>query len=338
MLMVIAGAGASYDSSAEYPLHTHSDRRPPLANQLFEKTGLRAHVRGLYKQMDALIPMLLAHDNRTVEETLQQIQQESTTNPARAVQLAAVQCYLHTLFQLTSAEWLRQTSEITNYLSLFDRIAHYKQHATEPVCVVTFNYDLLIENALGRQFGMTFDAIGKYIDYKEVKLFKLHGSANWVRCLSLMPHSVSMAASKGQPAVLQEMIKHVASLSFSDVYGVEGQVVGAAFPAIAIPVVKKDRFECPLDHVGTLESMIPKVRKIIAVGWRGSELHFLNMLAKGLANVVPGVQAVVVAANPSEAEQTAQQLRGLGFGIRIECFGGFSACIRDGKFDELLAF
>jgi hypothetical protein len=337
MLMVIAGAGASFDSSAEYPPGSYSEIRPPLANQLFEKTGVRAQVRGLYRQMDALIPLLLAHRERTLEGTLQQLQEESATNPTRAVQLAAVQCYLHTLFQRISATWLGQTNEITNYLSLFDRIAHYKQHESEPVCVVTFNYDLLIENALHRQFGMAFDVISDYMSHREVKLFKLHGSANWVRCISSMPSSVS-AVGTNNPAVIEQMIKCAASLTFSDVYNVEGQVSGPAFPAIAIPVVKKDRFECPLDHVGTLESMIPKVRKIIAIGWRGSEIHFLNMLAKGLANVVSGVQAVVVAASPSEAEQTAQQLRSLGFGISIECFGGFSICVRDGKFDQLLAF
>jgi hypothetical protein len=97
MLMVIAGAGASFDSSAEYPTNTHAEIRPPLANQLFQKMGLRGQVRGLYTQMDALILMLLAHEQRSLEETLQRFQEESATNPARAVQLAAVQCYLWAL-------------------------------------------------------------------------------------------------------------------------------------------------------------------------------------------------------------------------------------------------
>jgi hypothetical protein len=337
MLMVIAGAGASFDSSAEYPTNTHPEIRPPLANQLFEKIGVRAEVRALYKQMDALIPLLLSHHERTLEETLQQVQAEAATNPIRAVQLAAVRCYLHTLFQRISEKWLGQTSEITNYLSLFDRIAHYKQHVTEPVCVVTFNYDLLIENALQRQFGTAFDVISDYVSHREVKLFKLHGSANWVRCISSMPQSVGFVASKGPTAVLQRMIECAGSLSFSDSYNVEGQVSGPAFPAIAIPVVKKESFECPGDHVGTLESMIPKVTKIIAIGWRGSEQRFLNMLATGLSSGLRGVQALVVAGSPNEAVQTAEKLRGLGFGIKSECLEGFSTCIRDSKFDQLLS-
>jgi SIR2-like domain len=337
MLMVIAGAGASFDSSPEYPTNTFPDIRPPLANQLFEKIGLRAEVRALYKQMDPLIPLLLTHHERTLEETLQQFQVESASNPVRAIQLAAVKCYLHTLFQRISATWLGQTSEITNYLSLFDRIAHYKQHATEPVCVVTFNYDLLIENALHRQFGAAFDSISDYVSHREAKLFKLHGSANWVRCISSMPQSVDATASKGPSATLQQMITCAASLNFSDQYNVEGQVFGPTFPAIAIPVVKKESFECPADHVGTLESMIPKVRKIIAIGWRGSEQRFLDMLAKGLSNTLQGVQALVVAGTAPEAMQTAEQLRGLGFGIKTECLAGFSTCIRDRKFDRLLS-
>jgi hypothetical protein len=42
-------------------------------------------------------------------------------------------------------------------------------------------------------------------------------------------------------------------------------------------------FECPTDHIGTLESYIPRVSKIITIGWRRAEQHFLKLLAKHLA-------------------------------------------------------
>src|SRR5207247_9482051 len=51
------------------------------------------------------------------------------------------------------------------------------------------------------------------------------------------------------------------------------------FPAIAIPTVSKATFECPIDHLNALQTVLPQVTKIITIGWRIKEEHFLNLLS-----------------------------------------------------------
>jgi hypothetical protein len=64
----------------------------------------------------------------------------------------------------------------TNYRALLGQIRHHR-NSSEPVCLVTFNYDTLIESALAH-YEMQFAVPDDYISGTEFKLFKLHGSAN----------------------------------------------------------------------------------------------------------------------------------------------------------------
>jgi hypothetical protein len=54
------------------------------------------------------------------------------------------------------------------------------------------------------------------------------------------------------------------------------------YPALAIPVIQKDdtSFACPSHHLNTLKSVIPRVRKLLVIGWRGQEEHFLSLWEK----------------------------------------------------------
>jgi hypothetical protein len=105
------------------------------------------------------------------------------------------------------------------------------------------------------------------------------------------------------------------------------------FPAIAIPVSEKRAFECPQDHVALLQRLIPKVRKILTVGWRGTEDHFLGLLR----NHGP-VTVVAVGESPDDAEQTIGRLRAVAMGITAhEPHAGFSATIGDRKLDRFLS-
>ena len=72
------------------------------------------------------------------------------------------------------------------------------------------------------------------------------------------------------------------------------------FPAIAIPVETKLGFECPSEHLECLREHLGKVTKILIVGWRATERHFLDLLNGSGIGKIP-VQ--VVAANKPEAEE-----------------------------------
>lgn len=66
------------------------------------------------------------------------------------------------------------------------------------------------------------------------------------------------------------------------------------FPAIALPVEKKRSFECPSDMLEELANLLPQITKILVIGWRGTEEHFLAMLGNRLTGLKPGVHIYIV--------------------------------------------
>jgi len=76
------------------------------------------------------------------------------------------------------------------------------------------------------------------------------------------------------------------------------------FPAIAIPVEKKDQFACPQIVVEQLGQVLRDVSKILVVGWRATERHFLNLLGNKLTGLRPAVQLYLVAGATADAGET----------------------------------
>ena len=106
------------------------------------------------------------------------------------------------------------------------------------------------------------------------------------------------------------------------------------FPAIAIPVESKNSFECPPAHIEALGELIPKTRKILTIGWRSTEAHFLSLLAERLPQ---GVDVFVVSGDVNKAEETIQHLRTAGVTGK---FGagrtGFTEMVVTREIDEFL--
>jgi len=297
--------------------------------------------RSEFPQLNQLIPELNPRPGRSIEDEFHRLEAEAKKNPLRHQQLAAVRYYLQHIFRVLTKGWIKEVGGVTNYQALLGRIAHYEGENREPVLIVTFNYDTLIELALTSEFRMTFEVIDEYICDSRFKLFKLHGSENWGRYLNVAPRGYSARINKNPWAFRTEMIEQAASLSITDTFMVAG--TGAPFngpplyPAVAVPVREKALFECPPSHVGLLASLIPKVTKIITIGWRGSEGHFLRLLTQGLFGTTRGVDVVTVGSSPEEAEKTLAQLQSQSIPIRPRgCFGGFSASVSDRRFDDIL--
>src|SRR6267143_6052981 len=146
MLMVVFGAGASHDSFSAYPAETGTqmDVRPPLANHLFD---LRfAYAIEQFPQCRPIISPL-RQPGVNVEQVLEKFQKQAEKDSERHTQLAAVRFYLQTTLWDCQQNWEQFTSGATNYTTLLDDIRHYR-HSNEKVCLVTFNYDTLLEQAL----------------------------------------------------------------------------------------------------------------------------------------------------------------------------------------------
>ena len=154
--LVIFGAGASFDSAQAYRLKivggvVQDDGlvwRPPLADGLFsDPHGAFGTFVKRYPKIRAVLPLLRERSNKSVEAVLESLQNEESEYAERHRQLAAVRFYLRDLLAECTSQWLDRTNGVTNYESLIDQIL--RRHRTnEDICLVTFNYDSLLEHAL----------------------------------------------------------------------------------------------------------------------------------------------------------------------------------------------
>jgi hypothetical protein len=304
MLMVIFGAGASFDSCPTYPPgyagaifggDTYNKHfRPPLANELFENRPIFADAIKSFPQCQPIVPRLRTLQGETLEAVLEDLQTKSKSYARGAQQLAAVRYYLRFVIRECERHWRELAGGVTNYKSLLNEIERGNT-SKQPVCLVTFNYDTLLEDSLS-DFGLPIEAMGDYTKkHPFYKLFKLHGSVNWAREVGVPTKAQNPGYVWG---VVNDLIERAAEIPITQRYVLTAEhppgVVGGTpvFPAIAIPVEKKSTFECPQEMLDELMALLPQVTEILVIGWRATEAHFLERMK---ANIRRGAQLYIVA-------------------------------------------
>lgn len=320
MLMVIFGAGASYDSCPTYPPRADvltSDglarlnrfNRLPLANELFENRPLFADTIERFPDCQPIVPRLRSLTNETLEAALEDLQTQSEAYVRGRRQLAAVGCYLHQVIAGSENGWRGVAKGVTNYKRLLDQIE--RTHPKEQVCLVTFNYDTLLEDAL-RQFDLPITSIDDYTKkHPFYRVFKLHGSTNWAREVETTAH---IEMGPNIDSIFAQLIEQLEEIRITDTYVFSpndpaGLVRSKpTFPAIAIPVERKHEFECPQHMLDQLVELLPKITKILVIGWRATEAHFLDLLNKHL-QWGRNPYVCIVSADQAEAEQTGARIR-----------------------------
>lgn len=335
MLLVILGAGASYDSAPSRHVrdlqYNHLQTRPPLANELFSDRHYFGEVLRKYPRCIDIVPRLRHLAGNSVETVLQGLQSEANRYPERLQQLASIRYYLQEILSVTATKWVNECQDVTNHRALLDDIRLCT--SGERVCFVTFNYDLLIEYAFAF-VGMPILKLSDFIAYNFM-LIKLHGSVNWGRTLSIrMPKEVL----RDRKLVAREAIRLFGySGVISDRYvmtdgknppsPIEDEAV---FPALAIPVQSKLEFECPKDHIAALKSFLPNVTKILVIGWRATEKPFLDLLKAGLGSKSP--QIMIANGNEKDCIATDEIMTQCGIGKHCQIHPeGFSDLILSNK-------
>jgi hypothetical protein len=342
-LLVIFGAGASFDSFSSIP-PTHPavgwdvEWRPPLAQQLFQN---RPHFREAisdYPKCRILVPKLEPAANTTVEQVLGRLLEESAGDEERFRQLASIRFYLRRIIWECGRHWLDLAKGVSNYKTLVDSIRHY---STGDVCFVTFNYDTMLEDAL-QTVGQSFRRIPDYVHCR-YKVIKLHGSVNWVRPVNTEDFD-NVVARQTDLEVAHEMIEKGTELEFTGELEIADGPISkkgdrALFPAIAIPTEAKKKFECPDEHVEYLKSFLRNVSRIAVIGWRAAEKEFLQLLCQQLETAP---QVVVAGSNMAGSKKIKDKLVSAGIkGIGkdheniILADGGFSGFVRVGADDFL---
>ncbi len=330
MLMVIFGAGASFDSCPTYrPFQRGPDGaplfgpevegcRPPLAKDVFDNREMFVDTLEDFYQCKTIVGRLrhpaVLSGAVSIEKCLGVIREEAKTYPRGAQELAAVRCYLQRAIWRCEERWRYVTKGITNQLALLREIER-NSAPDESVCLVTFNYDRLLEDALGLLGSR--HAVDRMEDYASrdrlFRLFKVHGSVNWGLEFDGGPNFWPGEPFRGSYDSL--IVERTPPIHTPHIYvrsdpltlcSVDGRFV---FPAIAIPVEDKNEFQFPDSVFVALKELLPKVSRVVTIGWRASEAHFLGLLDGHLR---PGVRTFVVAGGRKDAEEVRTRiLRGM---------------------------
>src|ERR1035437_6504657 len=300
MLMIIFGAGASYDSVPALPPSISNRDRPPLADQLFETRPEFTEAMARFPKCQPIIPYLQA-TGTPVERELERLQTEAQGYPEGLQQLAAIRYYLHSMLWDLELRWNKVAQGVTNYKTLLDQIQRWQSHR-EPVCLATFNYDTMLESALP-SVGIKINTFGDYVgSERHFRLIKLHGSVNWAREIYDLPFPIP----DNNLAANNKIIDSIADLQISNHYRIVtsspmGKARGALYPALAIPFETKRSFECPEIHLSILRQCVKQVNKLLIIGWRGMEDHFLTLLHDHLSS---RISVMVVSGSADEAKHT----------------------------------
>jgi hypothetical protein len=191
VLTVIFGAGASHGSATlrqgkEMFDHAYEAGAPPLTSGLFANTLTKRKYREEYSSfLNELIPQIEAVDD--LEEFLQDMldQAEGQAHEDWLMkQLTALRFYLRDVLWDVSEGWLQACAHTTAYSGLLGQIEPWRQRTGATLNLITFNYDLILDDALVRRVGYANrqfdDSLNEYVRDEHYRLYKIHGSVNWL--------------------------------------------------------------------------------------------------------------------------------------------------------------
>jgi hypothetical protein len=324
MLLVIFGAGASYDSLPSRPLAEFPkvEARPPLADHLFDDRPLFLETLRRVPQCHPIVARLRHRPaGISLEAKLTELESDASNHSLRRTQLAGLRYYLQVLLFECCRQWHGQAVGVTNYLTLLD-VIESRRKKDDRVLLATFNYDTLIEEALSG-IGVRLADIGDYIKHPSYRLFKLHGSVNWARRLE-----GSMDTIRAAWAIAHDVMERIDDLTLTDDYRLISETPAGsvdkqpALPAIAIPLLNKQEYECPSAHVSALLQDLPQVDRVLIIGWAANDEMLLDTLVAKLT-LRPNV--TIVAGGAEQATQVQLKFRARNYrgGTRV-LEGGFT--------------
>lgn len=259
LLLVIYGAGASFDSCADVDISTKADRIP-MADDLFD-TQYAPYVRGR-APMRAVLPWLRhRQDGKNVEQVLEQLRGQAAEYPTRLRQLMAIRLYLAAMIRDVEDNWVKRTDAVSNYRTMVDELNRLLP--SEPIAFVTFNYDRMLERALESDTPRRLKRVTDFASPNErINVFKLHGSVSWFRQVELRG-----APFKGMDPQ-QGVLERAQDVEFLDSWAMDEQLPGmpnrtSFVPALAVPLESKQDYECPPSHIVELTRLLPQVSHIV---------------------------------------------------------------------------
>lgn len=350
MLLVIFGAGASFDSAPFMPPGKGPDDatawRPPLANELFaNRQGFRDAMSRFPQILPIAARLAQAGPQQPLERMLAALRDEAEYYHERHSQLVAVRYYLQFVIWECERHWLQAQTAVTNYLSLLDRIQRWRGGNTS-VVFGTFNYDRLFEYAASYYisgaktiYENAYGTLEAYTQHPHFPLIKLHGSLDWGYRVNT-PLAVVSESNGHVWQIAWDVTTRFPDLDVAhEVEKIterppQPQGGHAYVPALALPVDQKSEFVCPRAHLDFLVQHLPQVTSVLTIGWRGTESHFLQTLKNHLATEV---DLLTVCGEVSSGQQMLETLSAAGLnGSWHASNAGFSEFVVGPEVDSFL--
>lgn len=348
MFTAIFGAGASYDADPEQP---RKDLwRPPLTDEVIGARPSFAEALPLYPQTVPLVARLRnLPAGSSIEDQLEGLAAELDYEAGQQ-QVAALRFYLRYVTWYCGQAMLTRTRGVTNYATVLAILDAWLHRTKARACLLTFNYDPLLDDAVGRSLRVDLRTINAFVAGRPDLVYtKLHGSADWRQVVVGKPkHSWSINAAELIGAadklrltpefVIARVDARKKSPWAEDFMIRSGEhpniTKRITFPALALPLRSKTTFSCPTDHLEAVRRSLSETTKLLVVGWRAQEQHFL----KEWERVHPkNLRADIVCGSASGAEAVAQRLRGIGIDGDLRTFGkGFTDYVRSNALRSLL--
>lgn len=338
-LLVIVGAGASFDCLGSdvsddeilqvpgLPALLAAQCRPPLAAQLADPSPLGNRTLGKWHKARPVVDslrreMLHADDDArapSLEQALRVYQDRSKEILKHELHLLTFRFYLQDLLWRATSYMMcdELAGGVTNYLSLLSECMRWVSRGDRCIVFVSFNYDLLLERALESYGILNSERIDSYVEDETVTLLKPHGSIQWAWRVGPNQEHISQTFDPyrhGAESVRQALHYGVDDSQLAIFHhapherdiDVSRRISVAMVPALALPIEGKSEFIWPLAQSERFRSLEGgKVTRLLTVGWRGAESHFLDRLK---AVISPSARALVVAKDGVESEEVARHL------------------------------
>lgn len=297
-VVYVLGAGASYDAGG------------PLIRDFFSRS--RANDAKIYPRrfdnssryltIEALYHSWAGNEYQpNMEKFFQQVSLNKITgekfvDPRTQVKLdpETVERYLTWYI----ASYIRHSVAAQRMPRYYSDFAQSMEKRGKRYSVITFNYDMVLENAIIRELGSVDYGFGPirglkdFTDPDAVKVIKLHGSLNWLRC----PLCGNLEISK-QP---------VAHVFRREVCG--SRCNGLKEPVIVPPVQNKEEYLGPRNEVwSNARRTLSKADRLIVIGY---SLPDFDVAARQLLanSLVDGPSLEIVNRNQATILDVARKL------------------------------
>lgn len=282
----------------------------------------------LYKKYDMIGGLVyqLRRSRKNLETDLEAIQDSAETDPTVHRELLALRFYLREAIYSVQNKWHAVTAGVTNYAFLARELRQWSALSGEPVRFVSFNYDSMLEEAVRYHIpGLDTDLdMDWYVRRDDFRIFKPHGSVLWSQPIEQLVKSGS-DWFRGVLALGTEMKPLEEDFYIHNPPGTPYTVEGTnrtSVPAIALPLAAKATFVFPNHHQEIMADDLTGVDKVLVVGWKAGEGHFLDFWHDQIK--APAPRALVVSSD--DADDIGKILTSRDLVSDITGFsGGFSA-------------